>query len=623
MYSHSKGRLYRLMVAGCVLGFSASIVVAQNSSSSSAPTPSTSSTTSTTANSGQSPSRMDVFLGYSYLAPHGTVNTPIIPTGTSTGNTFSANYSAINYGAIGSFAYYFNRYVGGQIEYANHPNGSSSNNGASDLGLGLIFRYPMEGMTPFVHATAGAVRLDGPDVPTAGIYHTATWGPALTVGGGVDYDLPFMNQRFALRLFQADYQYYHADFGPAPNVGGRANVESARLSTGLVMHFGSLVPPPPVAYSCAANPDSVFPGEQVTVTCTPTNLNPKKTTTYSWSGSQGLTVSGTNSTTTIGTASLQPGDYTVTGHVSQGPKAGQSADASTHFTVKQFEPPTVSCTANPVVVEPGGTATISTTGVSPQNRPLTYNYSASAGSISGTGNSATLTTQGAPAGSITVTCNVQDDKGQTASSTTTVTVQTPPPPPQPPPPSPEQVRLEKRLALHSVFFPTNAPPPAHPDRGLVESQQQTLTSLATDFKSYLQIKPNATITLTGHADIRASAAYNQALTERRVDIVKRFLVEQGIPESAIMTQAEGKAQQLSRSEVKSLVDESPDLTTTQKRRMDRNLTRIYLAQNRRVDITLNNTGQQSVKLYPFNAADAETLLSERSPAVRRRAAKKH
>lgn len=609
MYSRPKGRLYRLMVTGCVLTLGASVVLAQ-SSSSSAPA------TAITNNGEPSPSRADVFLGYSYLAPHGTVTTP-----TGGGTTFADSYSAINLGAIGSFAYYFNRYVGGQVEYANHPDGQ--NDGVQDFGLGLIFRYPTEGLTPFAHALAGAVRLGGPNVPGV-IDHPDTWGPALTVGGGLDYELPFMNQRFAIRLFQTDFQYYHVDFGPAPYVGGRANVNSARLSTGLVMHFGTLVPPPPVAYSCTANPDSVFPGEPVTVTCTPTNLNPKKTATYSWSGSQGLTISGTSPTTTIDTANLQPGDYTATGRVSEGPKPGQSADASAHFTVKQFEPPTVSCTANPVVVEPGGTVTISTTGVSPQNRPLTYSYAASAGSISGTGNSATLATSGAPAGAITVICNVQDDKGQTASSTTTVTVQAPPPPPQPPPPSPEQVRLEQRLALHSVFFPTNEPPPAHPDRGLIESQQQTLTTLATDFKSYLAIKPNATITLTGHADIRASAAYNQALTERRVDIVKQFLVAQGIPESAITTQAEGKEQQLSREDVKTLVDENPDLSPTQKRQMDRNLTRIYLAQNRRVDITLNNTGQQSVKLYPFNAADASTLLSERSPAVRKRAAaKKH
>jgi outer membrane protein OmpA-like peptidoglycan-associated protein len=561
-----------------------------------------------------SPSRWDVFMGYSYVAPHGTVSTPM-PSGTPT----DLNYSSINYGAIGSVSYYFNRYVGGQIEYANHPDGT--NDGAQTASAGIIFRYPTEGMTWFAHGLAGGVRLGGPNNPGDGNdpKHGYTWGPALTAGGGLDYDLPFLDHRFSLRLFQADYEYWHADFGPQPLTGGRANVNAARLSAGIVMHVGSITPPPPVQYSCSINPGSVYPGEQVTVTGTPSNLNPKKTATYSWSG-QGLTVAGSNPTTTIDTANLQPGSFTVSGHVSEGAKAGQSADCTAQFTVKQFEPPTASVVANPPTVQPNGTSSISCTGVSPQNRPLTYSFTASAGSINGTGNSATLSTAGAPAGTITVTCNVQDDKGQTASSTTNVTVEAPPPPPGP---SPEQVRLEQRLALHSVFFPTDQPRKLHPEGGLVESQQGTLTTLATDFKSYLTYKSDARITLTGHADVRGSAEYNQALTQRRVDRVKAFLVQQGIPESAIDTQAVGKEQQLSREDVKGLVDQNPELTDAQKKKMDLKLSVIYLAQNRRVDITLNNTGQQSVKLYPFNAADANTLMSEKAPVRKRAAAKKH
>jgi len=561
---------------------------------------------------GQSPSRWDIFMGYSYLAPHGSVTTEVPPL------SYSNRYSSINEGAIGSVTYYFNRYVGGQIEYANHPNGD--NDGISTAQAGIVFRYPTEGMSVFVHGLGGGVRIGGPNFPGNGtdiLDHPYTWGPALTAGGGLDYDI---THRFALRIFQADYEYMHADFGPQPYTGGRANLNTVRLSTGLLLHLGSITPPPPVQYACSVSPSSVFPGEQVTVTGTASNLDPKKKQTYSWSG-QGLTVAGTTSTTTIDTASLQPGAYTVSGHVAEGVKAGQSADCTAQFTVKQFEPPSASATANPSTVQPNGSSSISCTGVSPQNRPLTYSYSASAGSISGTGNTATLSTSGAPAGTITVTCNVQDDKGQTASATTNVTVEAPPPPPAP---SPEQVRLQQRLALHSVFFATAQPNAAHPEGGLVESQQGTLSTLATDFKNYLTFKPDARITLTGHADVRGSAEYNQALTQRRVNRVKEFLVQQGVPESAIDTQAVGKEQQLSREQVKALVDENPELTDAQKKKMDQKLAVIYLAQNRRVDITLNNTGQQSVKLYPFNAADLNTLLSEKAPATRRRAAaKKH
>ena len=87
-------------------------------------------------------------MGYSYVAPHGTVSTPY-PGGVNT----DLNYSSIEYGAIGSIAYYFNRYVGGQVEYVNHPNGA--NDGASTTQAGIIFRYPAEGMTWFAHGLAG------------------------------------------------------------------------------------------------------------------------------------------------------------------------------------------------------------------------------------------------------------------------------------------------------------------------------------------------------------------------------------------------------------------------------------------------------------------------------------
>ena len=175
---------------------------------------------------------------------------------------------------------------------------------------------------------------------------------------------------------------------------------------------------------------SVFPGDPVTITGTAVNLNPKKQATYTWAG-QGLQVKGDSSTGTVDTASLQPGQYTVTGHVTEGKKPGQMADCSANFTVKQFEPPTISCSANPTTVNPGDSSTVTATGVSPQNRPLTYSYSASSGQISGTTNTATLSTAGAPAGEVTVTCNVADDKGQTATTTTAVTVNAPPPPPAP------------------------------------------------------------------------------------------------------------------------------------------------------------------------------------------------
>ena len=365
-------------------------------------------------------SRIDVFAGYSYIAPKATVKTT-----QSDGTIFTSNMDAVDYGAILSGAYYFNKYVGGQVEIGFHP--QDKNDGGYTYQGGIIFRFPVSGMTPFIHGLGGATHWEGPDNPPYTTLHSA-WGPALTAGGGLDYNLPFFEHRIGLRLFQADYEYFHVNHGPQPTTGGRVNANTARLSAGLVMHFGNIVPPPPVQYACTASPSSVFPGEPVAITGTASNLNPKKVATYSWSG-QGVTVNSTTNTANIDTGSLQPGNYTVTGHVSEGNKPGQAADCTAQFTVKQFEPPTVSCVANPSTVNPGDSSTITATGVSPQNRPLTYSYTASSGTVSGTGNTATLSTTGAPAGTVTVTCTVTDDKGQTASGTTTVTINAPPPPP--------------------------------------------------------------------------------------------------------------------------------------------------------------------------------------------------
>jgi len=42
---------------------------------------------------------------------------------------------------------------------------------------------------------------------------------------------------------------------------------------------------------------------------------------------------------------------------------------------------------------------------------------------------------------------------------------------------------------------------------------------------------------------------------------------------------------------------------------------IVWSQNRRVYVTLSTTGQQSVRLYPFNAADALTLIGNKTTAT--------
>ena len=496
--------LGRFVLAACAVGLGAASLGAQ--------TP-----TTTAPVLGPNPSRFDVFTGYSYFGAHGQVKPADI------------NYSSINLGAIGSGAYYFNKYMGGEFIYTNHPSGV--NDGYSGPSAGPILRLPMENFTLFAHGLVGATRLGGPnsEVPATLEHEPYTWGVGLTAGGGMDYDLPFFNHRFSLRLFEADYRYIHTDFGPATTVplptpgvlGGRTNMDAIELSTGIVTHFGHIIPPPPVTYSCAVAPATVFPGDPITVTGTALNLDPKKTATYTWT-SDGGTISGSSSTANVDTKTAAPGTYTVKGHVSEGAKPGQMADCSAQFTVKAFEPPTTGCSANPSSVNPGDSATITASGMSPQNRPLTYSYSATAGSISGTTGSATLSTAGAAPGLITVTCNVVDDKGQSASATTSVTVIAPPPPP--PPPAPQA------SSLCSVSFERDKVRPTRVDN--------EAKACLDDVALSLQRTSDAKLALVGNADGKETSMKGKHkpnfAAERAVNTKDYLVTEKGIDPSRIM-----------------------------------------------------------------------------------------
>lgn len=395
---------------------------------------------------GDSPSRWDIFLGYSYMAPVGTVNTyqgdcPVVVTppysGITIGKGVQANYSSntcgttepfsyqsIDYGAIGSAARFFNKYTGLEFDAGYHPNRDYRNTGVYNYGVGPVFRLPTDSIIPFAHILIGADRIGGPDT------QPFTWGPSVGIGGGIDYPTHFFDKHLSIRIFQYDYSYAHVNYGgSAIPYAGRANVKLNQLSTGVVIHVGSLAPPPQVTLSCKASPESVFPGEDVTVAGTAGALNPKLSTTYSWTGSN---VTGDGANAKVDTATLAPGSYTVKGHVTQGVKPWMSADCSTQFTVKEFEPPTITCKADPATIKPGESSTVTSEASSPQNRPLKITYSAAAGQINGSGNTATFTAvEGTPIDTINITCSVSDDKGHTASANTSVTVVKPYVPPAP------------------------------------------------------------------------------------------------------------------------------------------------------------------------------------------------
>ncbi|HJX85190.1 MAG TPA: OmpA family protein, partial [Candidatus Angelobacter sp.] len=381
--------------------------------------------------------------------------------------------------------------------------------------------------------------------------------------------------------------------------------DGVRLSGGFVFRFGypnkiEIQPQPanqPPVASCSANPNMVIAGSGDIVIVRASASDPDNDPlTYAWSATGG-NVAGTGSEVRWNSAGVAPGTYTVTASVNDGHNHTVNCSAGITVNPPPNRPPTVSCSASKSSVVSGEPVTITANGSDPDGDPLTYSWSTSAGRISGSGSTAQLDTSNTQ-GPATVTATVDDGRGGTASCSSTVDVR------------------PRSLSLRSVYFVVGQPTKKNPDGGLLTSQQQTLQTVARDFKSYLAVKSDARLMLDGYADIRKYAGgkdNNDALTARRAGKAKSYLVEQGVPAGNLDTNSHGDHQQLTEAQVKALVESSPELSAEEKARMlnKKNFHMIWLANNRRVDATLESTGQTSVQEYPFNAADALTLIGGR------------
>jgi len=557
----------------------------------------------------QPPPKWELFGGYSVFDPGANI------TGQLPGALLplSSRLEWNPRGAGASVTYDFNKWLGLTLDTSiDWGSGESTfakkidDTAFSNLSIGPKITFRHNRFSPFLEVLVGDQRL----MPDA--FHDVD-KLGVMLGGGLDLSL---TRHVALRLIRADFVLSNYRYGP-PSVAS-TDIRGLRAQTGLVITFGGGAPPPPPTASCSIQPAEIFAGEPVTATATGSNFDPKRTVKYSWNGT-GVKVSSSDASAQIDTTGLEPRAYEVTANLSDGRKNG-SAFCSARFTVKMPHPPVISCSADPSSVRIGASSTIHSDASSPDGRRLIYSYSASSGDITGNGPSATLNTQGAQPGRITVTCNVNDDRSPalTASSTTAVDVQAPPPPP----PAPEIKQLEAKLALHSIYFQTARPTEEHPEGGLLDSQAEILIALAADFKNYLKYMPDARLILSGHADPRGTVEYNKKLTERRVERTKTFLVEHGVPADHFELKAFGEEDQLTADQIKQQMADNPDLSADERQKMMRNLPLLVLANNRRVDVTLSTTGQQSVRRYPFNAKDFLALISpkggEKKPPVKKK-----
>jgi outer membrane protein OmpA-like peptidoglycan-associated protein len=553
--------------------------------------------------------RVELFLGYSYIRA--------VPTLADGNRMVNLN------GGSTSIALNFNRYIGLVGDFggfddtrlrlagpgANPPRVADSEGTAYTYLFGPRVSFGKANrVVPFAQALFGGVHAS--EITLSGCTGSlctplpAQNAFAMTAGGGVDLRL---SRHVALRVVQAEYLMTRfADLS-----GGSNNSQNdIRLSSGLVFRFGGRAPLIAVANHapltvCSVDSKTIYAGsgDGVAVHAHATDADNDRLN-YSWT-TNGGTVEGAGPEIRWNSSNAAPGTYTVSLRVDDGRGGIADCSADVRVETKPASPPTLSCTAERGSVSVGELVQVAGTANDADGNPLTFSWTASGGQIVGSGPSVKLDTSGLASGQYTVTGQVTDGHGGVADCSVHIDAQTPAPVPVP---------LEVRLALHSIYFPTAQPANHHLSEGLLASQQETLASLASDFATYRESKPNAQLILEGHADRRASAEFNQALSERRVESTKRFLIEHGVPAANIETKAFGMQRDLTDVQVKDAVEKNPELSPDQRQQVLDNMATIILASNRRVDVILSTTGQQSVRQYPFNAADSLTMLrQEKTP----------
>gem|GEM_PF-1991651 len=186
----------------------------------------------------------------------------------------------------------------------------------------------------------------------------------------------------------------------------------------IQLSSGALLNQAPAISAVTPNPASISTEAVTTITCAASDTD-GDILTYTWSAASG-TVSGTGSQITW-TAPTAESTYTITCDVSDG--WGGSVQKSTNVVVttagQNHAPVISSLTADPASISTGAVTTITCAASDPDSDPLTYNWSAASGTISGSGAQVTWT---APASSSTYTifCTVSDGNGGSAQTSVSV-----------------------------------------------------------------------------------------------------------------------------------------------------------------------------------------------------------
>ncbi|MGA3212364.1 MAG: OmpA family protein [Terriglobales bacterium] len=465
--------------------------------------------TSTLALAQERVPQAEVFIGYSWLDPCPCDRIPASPPVDGVFTTTSVQ--SINAGWEGGVTWNFTKNLGLEVDYGHHY-GNQINEGIALIGPRVTFTRGR--FAPWAHVKAGTARMAIANFPDDKPYGFAT-----EMGGGVD---AWFKDWLGVRLIEVDYLYQahklNSYVGNTNGVGfASVDFNGVSIDAGLLFGLGHLKPPVPPTAACFLQPTRMMAGDPATASVDARNFDPKHTLTYDWKTTGGE-IAGKGQTADINTTGLGAGSYTVTATVTD-PKLKNynMATCNASFEIQEApkHPPTICCTGNQTV-HAGETATINCQASSPDNRPLKFDWRANGGRIAGNGATATLDTTGAPAGPISITTTVADDRGLTATGTTTVTV------------------TEGMAAGAAPTTPqvSNIGEIAFPNKKKPSRVDNTDKAILDDIALRLQHEPDAKIVIVGYFD-PAESGGDEVAKHRAVNTKAYLTNEKGIDPTRI------------------------------------------------------------------------------------------
>lgn len=342
-------------------------------------------------------SKEEIFGGYSWYRPGGTVNSVEVPNFVD--------------GLAGQFTLGINHWTGFTADVNFHTNSSAN---AFAAAFGPRFNLPVWRFTPFGEVLLGFQEFN----PKAGPGQNAA---TYVLGGGLDIRI---SRQFSVRPFQADYinTYYTA----MSSTGGTNPFNGYRVQSGIIYHLGLPPEEGKVDAACKAAPAAVDSGSPVKVVVAASGFLRKRVLNYSYSSSGGK-VTGNESSAAVDTTGLDAGKYVINAKVVDNGRGThrQTAACQAEFSINAKHAPDVALKLDVDTVKPGDAVTITANGTSADNRPVSLRCTSDGGHLSGEGSTYTLDTSGVPEGTVNVSCTASDDRKLTASATSAVKVSAP------------------------------------------------------------------------------------------------------------------------------------------------------------------------------------------------------